>query len=99
MWHICGHTLEAGKKKQIDLEPGVKRLYGPYNACMRSEARKNLISDSGDPCRGIPGDCGGYTSGKGSECIPYGRQHYIYALRKYQRILGTYRGDQPRGRV
>ena len=100
MWHICGHTLEAGEKKQIDLEPGVKDYIIPTTLVCGAKPGKTLLVTAGIHAGEYPGTAaGGYTSGKGSECIPYGRQHYIYALRKYQRILGTYRGDHPRGRV
>ena len=47
MWHICGHTLEAGEKKQIDLEPGVKDYIIPTTLVCGAKPGKTLLVTGG----------------------------------------------------
>lgn len=55
MWHICGHTLEAGEKKQIDLEPGVKDYIIPTTLVCGAKPGKTLLVTAGIHAGEYPG--------------------------------------------
>ena len=55
MWHICGHTLEAGEKKQNDLEPGVKDDIIPTTLVCGAKPGKTLLVTAGIHAGEYPG--------------------------------------------
>lgn len=55
MWRICGQKLEAGEKKQIDLEPGVKDYIIPTTLVCGAKPGKTLLVTAGIHAGEYPG--------------------------------------------
>lgn len=55
MWHICGQTLRAGEKKQINLEPGVKGYTIPTTIVCGAGPGKTLLVTAGIHAGEYPG--------------------------------------------
>lgn len=55
MWHICGQTLRAGEKKQINLEPGVKDYVIPTTLVCGAKTGKTLLVTAGIHAGEYPG--------------------------------------------
>ena len=47
MWRICGQKLEAGEKKQINLEPGMKEYIIPTTLVCGAKPGKTLLVTAG----------------------------------------------------
>lgn len=55
MWHICGHVLRAGEKKQINLEPNVKGYVIPATLVCGANPGKTLLVTAGIHAGEYPG--------------------------------------------
>lgn len=55
MWRICGQKLEAGEKKQINLEPGMKEYIIPTTLVCGAKPGKTLLVTAGIHAGEYPG--------------------------------------------